>query len=164
MKIKVDYRELKNFKKKLEKVKENLPNKLEEIAVAEGVKFVKEAQRIVDRERIYASRNYKRSFHSDDTAKVEGNKITVGVGNLANYASFVEKGFRSHFVPGYWQGNVFVYDRNAKGGMYVGPYKGVFPGRWVVKRALNTVSLTQNARISRKLKSFIAQTLNGQGL
>lgn len=159
MRAKVDYRELKEFKKKLEKAKDGLPDKLGEMAVAEGVKFVKEAQRIVDNERIYASRNYKRSFHSDDTAKVEGNKITVGVGNLANYASFVEKGFRSHFVPGYWQGNVFVYDRNAKGGMYVGPYKGVFEGRWVVKRALHTISLTQNARLKRKIKRYIEETL-----
>ena len=161
MRAKVDCKELKDFKKRLEKVKKELPNKLEEMAVSEGVKFVKEATKIVDREKIYASRNYKRSFHSDDKAKVEGGKITVGVGNTANYASFVEKGFRSHFVPGYWQGNVFVYDRNAKGGMYVGPYKGVFEGRWVVKRALHTVKLTQNARLKRKIEEYLKQELNG---
>lgn len=161
MRAKVDCRELKNFKKKLQKIKEELPNKLGEMAVAEGVKFVKEAKRIVDNERIYASRNYKRSFHSDNEAKVEGGKITVGVGNTANYASFVEKGFRSHFVPGYWQGDVFVYDRRAEGGMYVGPYKGVVEGRWVVKRAIHTVKLTQNARLKRKIEQYLNQELNG---
>ena len=46
------------------------------------------------------------------------------VGNSAKYASEIEFGFRSHFVPGYWVGNSFVYDRNAGKGMYVGPKDG----------------------------------------
>lgn len=177
MKLKVDLKNLKQCRDNLKTLKKDMPKQLEQMVVAEGVKFVKEAKRIVDAEKIYASRYYKKSFHSDDGAKFEGNKIKVVIGNTANYASYIEKGFRSHFVPGYWQNNVFVYDRNAKKGMIVGSYKiketkckdgrifkravptGTVAGRWVIKRAIRQVKLTQKARFERKMKNFIESTL-----
>jgi len=58
------------------------------------------------------------------------------VGNSSEYASFIEKGFRSHFVPGYWVGNSFAYDRNAGKGMFVGGKQNTFvQGKYMLEKA-----------------------------
>lgn len=173
MRMKTDLKNLKRYKKNLQGMKKDIPRLLGKMAVAEGNKFVKEAVKITDAEKIYASKTYERSFHSDDTAHTSNNKITVGIGNYANYSGYIEKGFRSHFVPGYWRGNIFLYDPTAKKGMIVGSYKiketrckngrifkravptGTVPGKWVVKRAVEKVRLTQKARFERRITKFI---------
>lgn len=173
MRMKIDLKNLKQYKKNLQGMKKDIPRLLAKMAVAEGNKFVKEAVRITDREKIYASKTYERSFSREDKARVSNGKISIGVGNYANYSGYIEKGFRSHFVPGYWKGNVFVYDPTAKKGMIVGSYKiketrrknggifkravptGMVPGKWVVKRAVEKVQLTQRARFERRITKFI---------
>ncbi len=174
MRMKIDLKNIKQYKKNLQDMKRDFPKYLAEMAVAEGNKFVKEAVRITDSEKIYASKTYERSFHSDDTAKISDGKVTVGIGNYANYSGYIEKGFRSHFVPGYWRGNVFVYDPTAKKGMIVGSYTikptvckngkifnravptGTVKGKWVFKRACEKIKLTQKARFERKIKEYIS--------
>ncbi len=148
--MKNDFKTLKN---NLKKAIDDLPQFMNQLAVGEGVNAVKRAKRITDEEKIYITRNYKRSWHSDDKAEVKGFEYTVNVGNTAEYAIYVEKGFRRHFVPGYWEGDVFVYDRNSKAGAVFGPVKG----RWVLKRALDETEATQKARIERKIEKFFKE-------
>ena len=173
MRVRVDLRNIKQYKKNLEDMKKDFPRYFAKMAVAEGNKFVKEAVRITDSERIYASKTYERSFHSDDTAQVSNGKVTVSIGNYANYSGYIEKGFRSHFVPGYWRGRVFVYDPTSKKGMIVGSYKiketrckngrifkravptGTVPGKWVFKRACEKIKLTQKARFEHKIRYYM---------
>lgn len=177
MRMKIDIKNLERYKKNLHDIKKDIPRLLGKMAVAEGNKFVKEAVRITDNEKIYASKTYERSFHSDDTARISNGKITVEVGNYANYSGYIETGFRSHFVPGYWKGNVFVYDPTAKKGMIVGSYKiketrckngrifkravpaGTVKGKWVSKRAMEKVRLTQKARFERQIAGFMERIL-----
>ena len=171
--MRIDLKNLKQYRKNLQDIKKDFPMYLAEMAVAEGNKFVKEAVRITDNERIYASKTYERSFHSDDTAVVSTGKVTVGIGNYANYSGYIEKGFRSHFVPGYWRGRVFVYDTTAKKGMIVGSYTiketrckngkmfkravptGTVAGKWVFKRACEKIKLTQRERFEGKINYYI---------
>ena len=171
--MRIDIKNLKQYKKNLEDMKKDFPKYFAEMAVFEGNKFVREAVRITDDEKIYASKTYERSFHSDGTAQISNGKITVGIGNYANYAGYIEKGFRSHFVPGYWRGRVFVYDPTSKKGMIVGSYTiketrckngrmfkravptGTVSGKWVFKRACEKIKLTQRERFERKINYYI---------
>lgn len=46
--------------------------------------------------------------------------LTLTIGSTVNYAKWVEKGHGQRpgrFIPGYWAGKRFVYDRGAPGGM-----------------------------------------------
>lgn len=171
--IRIDLKNMRKFKKNLQDMKGSFSDFLGQTVVAEGTKFVQKAVKTTRNEHIFASGNYKRSFHSDPHASISNDKITVGMGNYSNYALYIEKGFRSHFVPGYWQGKVFVYDPTAKKGMIVGSYRiketrckngrifkravpyGTVPGKKVVERSLKVVKLTQKERYERKIRRYI---------
>lgn len=85
-----------------------------------------------------------------------GNSYVVEIFNNTEYASFVENGFRAHWVPGYWQGKTFVYDPNAKTGMQVGPKNG-----WVEGRFMMTISMKEIEReLPRYLEKRSAELLN----
>jgi len=86
----------------------------------------------------------------------QGNAYVVEIFNNLDYASFVEYGFRSHWVPGYWKGKRFIYDPNSKTGMYVGPKNG-----WVEGRFMMTISMQEIEReLPRYLERRMAQLLN----
>jgi len=175
----VDNRQLKEFEQNRRRLAEQVPECMEELIKGEGVFAVKEAKRICSSEQISpstkgSSGNYRNSFHSGDKdSKYEGpaehdgsqpvrtgNKYTVDVYNNLDYAKHLEYGFRSHFVPGHWEGKTFVYQRNdPAGGMYVGKPGGYIRGRYVLKRAIKNTKDTQAARLrikqERKIKEFL---------
>ncbi len=69
-----------------------------------------------------------------------GNYLYVEIYNTKEYSSFVENGFRAHFVPGTWSGNVFLYDHDAKEGMFVGDKKsGWVEGKFMLRISVNEV-------------------------
>jgi len=78
---------------------------------------------------------YYRASWQAGPVKRSGNTWTKRVWNNADYAYYLEYGFRSHFVPGEWVGNVFRYDPSASGGMYVGPKGGYVRGDFTLKRS-----------------------------
>lgn len=85
-----------------------------------------------------------------------GNAYVVEIYNPLEYASYVEYGFRSHWVPGRWEGKQFVYDKNADTGMYVGPKNG-----WVEGRFMMTISMQEIEReLPRYLEKRMTQLLN----
>lgn len=71
--------------------------------------------------------------------KHSGDYFIIEIYNNTEYASFVENGFRSHFVPGHWEGKVFVYNKNEKGGMYVGKKDGWVEGKFMLKISVKEV-------------------------
>lgn len=144
-----------DLQKAFNRLQADMPNVMNKLAVGEGVDVVDNATRITGEEKIYRSRNYERSWHSDDVAKVEGDEYSVEVGNTADYAEYIEKGFRRHFVPGYWEGDIFVYDPSAKGGATFGPYTG----KRVLERSMKETEATQQARLERKLRKMLKDYL-----
>ena len=55
-------------------------------------------------------------------------------------------------VPGHWEGNTFVYNRDdPEGGMFVGPKGGYVRGHFTMKRAAKKTKDSQQARVSRKI-------------
>lgn len=147
--------DFKKLARELERLADDIPKIMNELAVGEGANVVKIAKRITNDEQIYRTRNYKRSFHSDDKARVAGDTYFVNAGNTAEYAEYIEKGFKRHFVPGHWEGDIFVYDHNEKTGAVFGPMQG----RWVMKRAAEETEATQQARLERKLNKKLNKKL-----
>ena len=90
---------------------------------------------------------------------------SVDIENDAPYASFVEdgwsttaKGVTSRFVPGYWLGEHFVYDPNAKTGMTLKhkEYKGKHMAR------INVIKTQYH--LNAEYKKFMQKFFEGQNL
>ena len=149
----VNKNELVQWIGKMEALKDDVPDIMSQIAVGEGVYAVKQARLIckTDTPDIVNTGDYRRNWKSDKTARRSGKKYIVRFYNPLEYASHLEHGFRSHFVPGHWEGNTFVYNRDdPEGGMFVGPKGGYVRGHFTMKRAVKTTLKNQDARIQRK--------------
>lgn len=92
-----------------------------------------------------------------------GGHYTVVVLNNLRYASYVEYGHRQQpgrFIPGYWEGERFVYAPGATGGM-------VLKDSWVKGRFMLTIStqeLEQQAPaiLEKKLYNFLKERLDAE--
>ena len=78
----------------------------------------------------------------------------VSLVNGATYAVWVNDGHKQRpgrFIPGYWEGNHFRYDPNAKGGM-------VLKQSWVKGRFFVEISISQLAE-SKQIEQIIYKHL-----
>lgn len=151
--VSVNRNELVRYIAQLQELKADVPAIMGEIAVGEGVYAVKQARLICknDVPDIVNTGDYRRNWKSDTTARRSGNRYIVRFYNPLDYAGHIEHGFRSHFVPGHWDGNTFVYNKNdPEGGMFVGPKGGYVRGRFTLRRAAKRTQDTQQARVRRK--------------
>lgn len=168
------------FQRQLEALKNDIPDIMEELIVGEGVYAVKQAKLICknDRPDIVNNGDYRNNFHAGNKALTHSNNndhdgskpqrtgkaYRIDVYNNLDYAKPLEYGFRSHFVPGHWDGRTFVYQRNdPEGGMYVGPYKGYVRGHFTLRRAIKRTKDTQDARLNRKINRIIKERLTPGG-
>ena len=168
-------KELRQFRDNLERLKGRAPEVMEEILIGEGVYAVGQARKIVTNAGVVNTGAYRYNFHTGTKAQPahtsarihdgskprrQGRTWVIDVYNNLDYASFLEMGFRSHFVPGHWEGNTFVYQRNdPEGGMYVGPWGGYVQGTWALRTAMRRTEMTQKARIQRKFDRIIRDEL-----
>ncbi|MFV0351225.1 MAG: HK97 gp10 family phage protein [Oscillospiraceae bacterium] len=154
----VDYGDLVTFRNNLQALLDDVPNIMDELVVGEGVYAVKQAVRLCQEKKIDNTSLYKRSFHADEKAHRSGDEYRISFYNNADYAKHIEYGFRSHFVPGHWEGSTFVYaQKDPAGGMYVGPRGGYVPGKFVFRLACRAVATTKDARLRRKLYAALRQ-------
>lgn len=150
--------ELELYIEKLKELQNDVPEIMDRIAVGEGIYAVKQARSICknDSPDIVNTGDYRRNWKSDQAAKRVGRRSIVRFYNPLDYAGPLEYGFRAHFVPGHWEGNTFVYNRDdPEGGMFVGPSGGYVRGHFVLKRAAKRTKDTQQARVSRKISRAI---------
>lgn len=158
---------LAEFANEIARAEKDVPAFMDECAVAEG-RFARTwAVRLARQQRfppgsskegkmnLHNTGNYINSFHSGDRAVRSGLYYKIDVFNNADYAKHIEFGFRSHWVPGYFAGKVFVYQPGFPGGMYVGPKNGFVPGSFIIKKAVEYTKQTQDARLSRKERDFL---------
>ena len=92
-----------------------------------GVEFLKLVQDEILRRKVIDTRLLLASFHkgADNSVwELTDGGLTLEVGSTLNYAGYVNdghwtnpKGVQRRFVPGYWEGDRFIYDPSAKGGM-----------------------------------------------
>lgn len=149
----VNHRGVADFGAKLLALQEDMPNIMSDLVVGEARYAAGEAKKIckTDSPDIVNTGDYRRNWKHDTTAMRRGNSYSARCYNVLDYASHLEHGFRSHFVPGHWEGNVFVYSRDdPEGGMYVGPRNGYVRGHFTLKRAKKRTLDSQWPRLSRK--------------
>ena len=92
-----------------------------------GTDFLRIVQDEIIRLKVMDTRLLLASFHEGGDGNVweiRDGGLTLEVGTNVSYASYVNdghwlnpKGVEKRFVPGYWRGDRFVYDPNAKTGM-----------------------------------------------
>lgn len=154
--------EFERFAQKFQALVKTMPDLMNQLAVGEGVHAVGQAKRICKNEDIVNTGNYRNSWQSDKKATRRGHVYSVRVSNNSDYATHLEYGFRSHFVPGHWEGNSFKYERGAKEGMYVGPRGGVVLGHHTLRRASAQTQRTQRARLARKAEKFFRDKMEAE--
>ena len=148
----VDNSELLAFQNQIQALKDDIPEIMDSLAVGEGRYARDQARKICKEENIVNTGDYRRNFKSGTKAIRAGNSYKIDVFNNLDYAKPLEYGFRSHFVPGHWEGNTFVYNRDdPEGGMFVGPKGGYVRGHFTMKRAAKKTKDSQQARVSRKI-------------
>lgn len=169
----VDNRQMEQFQRKLEALRDSVPKLMNRLVVGEGVYAVGQARKICKAEGIVNNGTYRMNFHAGTRALAHGGEAAhdgspprrsglsykIDVYNNLDYAKHLEYGFRSHFVPGYWAGNTFVYQPGFPGGMYVGPKNGFVQGRFTLLRAVRRTKATQDARLKRKADQIIREGL-----
>lgn len=156
----VDNSELVAFQAQLQALENDIPEIMDQLAVGEGRYARDQARKICKEESIVNTGNYRRNFKSGTKAIRAGRAYKIDVFNNLDYAKPLEYGFRSHFVPGHWEGSSFVYQRNdPEGGMFVGPPGGFVRGHFTLLRAVKRTKTTQAARLNRKMDRIIKDRL-----
>lgn len=161
----IDRRGMDAFGAQLETLGKDITEIMDELIVGEGVYAVKQARLICksDAPDIVNTGDYRRNFDADKKAIRTGQSYRISVYNNLDYAKPLEYGFRSHFVPGRWEGNVFVHIPNdPEGGMFVGPKNGYVRGHFTLRRAVKRTKDTQAARLNRKMDRLIRERLKGK--
>lgn len=156
----VDNSELVAFQAQLQALENDIPEIMDQLAVGEGRYARDQARKICKEEGIVNTGDYRRNFKSGTKAIRAGRSYKIDVFNNLDYAKPLEYGFRSHFVPGHWEGSSFVYQKNdPEGGMYVGPPGGFVRGHFTLLRAVKRTKQTQAARLNRKMDRIIRDRL-----
>lgn len=156
----VDNSELVAFQNKLQALENDIPEIMDQLAVGEGRYARDQARKICKEEGIVNTGDYRRNFKSGTKAIRAGRAYKIDVFNNLDYAKPLEYGFRSHFVPGHWEGSSFVYQKNdPEGGMFVGPPGGFVRGHFTLLRAVKHTKTTQAARLNRKMDRIIKDRL-----
>lgn len=156
----VDNSELVAFQAKIQALKDDIPEIMDSLVVGEGMYARDQARKICKNEGIVNTGNYRRNFKCGARAIRSGSFHKIDIFNGLDYAKPLEYGFRSHFVPGHWDGSSFVYQRNdPDGGMHVGPRGGYVRGHFTLRRAVKRTKTTQAARLNRKINRIINDRL-----
>ncbi len=124
----IDMSEYREFFGKLEKAASgDFKRELETFLDGVGNEFLRIVEEEIKCLQVMDSRQLLASFHKDAAEniwKMEDDGLTLEVGSCTSYAGYVNdghwtntKGVAMRFVPGYWEGDKFIYDPGAEGGM-----------------------------------------------
>ena len=123
-----DMREFREFFQRMEKAAQgDFRKELELYLEGIGNEFLRIVQDEIIRREVIDSRQLLASFHRNADGnlwEISDGGLTLEVGSSVNYAGYVNdghwttrKGVKQRFVPGYWNGDRFIYDPSAEGGM-----------------------------------------------
>lgn len=162
--VNFDMSELKQFFQQMENAargnfKEDFTVWLEAI----GFDFLRVVQDEIKNRKVIDSRLLLDSFTKDDSGNVWrmlDDGLTLEVGTNVNYANYVEKGHWTNpqgtaqrFVPGYWEGDRFIYDKNAESGMVL--KQKWIEGKHYFESALRIYETIFKESTERKLQQWI---------
>ena len=126
--VEFDMSEYRAFFERLERAaKGDFRKEMELYLEGVGFDFLRVVQDEIVRRKVMDSRQLLASFEKGGDGNVwsiEEGGLVLEVGTSVEYAGYVNdghwtntKGVERRFVPGYWQGDRFIYDPAAKGGM-----------------------------------------------
>jgi len=173
--VDVDVSEFKAFFQKMERAaKGDFRKELELFLEAIGNEFLAEVQdALIHRHKNTGLGQLVSSFVKDDEHNIwsyEDGGLTLEVGSSLEYAIYVNSGHRTldpaknkhftlksgelaRFVPGYWQGKRFIYDRSADGGMVLRLHW--VDGLYFFDFALGKMEKTISAALDKKLQDWL---------
>ena len=147
-----------DFRKELELFLEGLGNE-----------FLRIVQDEIIRRKVMDTRLLLASFEKDTEGSIwrlEDGGLTLEVGSSVEYAKFVEdghwknpKGVERRFVPGYWQGDRFIYDPGAKTGMVL--KQDWVEGKHYFESALRILNRLYPELLDRKLQEWLDRYFGG---
>lgn len=91
-----------------------------------------------------------------------GNSYVVEIFNPLEYASFIENGFRAHWVPGEWIGNQFKYIEGHNKGMQVGEKNGWVEGRFMMHISIKEIERELPRYLERRSAELLNNIVNGR--
>lgn len=91
-----------------------------------------------------------------------GNSYVVEIFNNVEYASFVEHGFRAHWVPGEWKGKQFQYIPGHDKGMQVGPKNGWVEGKFMMTISMKEIERELPKYLAKRQEELLVQILHGR--
>lgn len=156
----VDYRELERLQGRIGRAVDNrvIESWIEECLQDMAKKLVRKIK-----QRTPVNTGLLRNSWKISSIKKIGNSYEIEVFTEVEYAKYVEEGFRAHFVPGYWSGSQFVYDKNAKTGMQVGKPGTYVKGRFMVLLSEFDLEREKTAFIRRKQQQLLKKLIQGGG-
>ncbi len=162
--VNIDFSEMKRFFESVNKLGNgDIEKELKLFLEGIGVEFLRVLRDEIKRREVVDSRQLLKSFNKDDENNIwelkEGN-LTLEVGTSVNYAKYVNDGHGTcppgverRFVPGYWKGDRFIYDKSAKGGMVL---KADFvDGKPYWDKAVMTIEKMLPGLMEAKMRQFI---------
>lgn len=157
-KVKVDFRQLKRFADRFEKManEELVEQFIREALLEIGKKLIAKTKR-----KTPVNTGLLRNSWQIGNIERQGDEYVVEVYTDLEYASFVENGFRAHWVPGEWKGKQFVYDPDAKTGMQVGKKGAWVPGKFMMTISKNEIEREMPRYIQRKQLELLKRIING---
>ena len=156
LRARIDIKGLQKFKRELQKLEKGAER--EELIRECLIEIAKRAIRKV-RKRTPVNTGKLRSDWKIGDIKKSGDTYDVDIFTDNEYAPFVENGFRAHFVPGYWEGKQFVYDKNAKTGMQVGKPGSWVSGKFMLRISTKEVEQEMPRIIEHRKKKFLESRL-----
>ena len=125
-----------------------------------GVEFLNEVREQIITKNVKRNSLLLHSFKKggeDNVWELDLGALRLEVGTNLEYGLWVNNGHRQQpgrFIPGYWEGNKFIYDRNAKGGM-------VLKAKWVegkhyFDKAIEIFAPQFEKSFERKLEKWLA--------
>lgn len=135
--VKYDFSEYRAFFAKMRAAKSGFHKELEQWLDAIGVEFLNEVREQIISRRVIRTSYLLHTFEkgaADNVWEADFGALRLEVGTVLEYALWVNNGHRTfdpektrhftlangelaRFVPGYWKGDEFIYDKSAKGGM-----------------------------------------------
>lgn len=134
-----------------------------------GNEFLRILQDEIVRRKVMDSRQLLASFEKGGDGNVwsiEEGGLVLEVGTSVEYAGYVNdghwantKGVERRFVPGYWQGDRFIYDPAAKGGMMLKQHW--VEGKYYWESALRILDRIYPELLEAKLQDWIDRYFGG---
>lgn len=168
--IDIDMSEFKAFFGSMEKAaKGDFRKELDLFLEGLGNEFLRIVQDEIIRRKVMDTRLLLASFEKDTEGniwRIEDDGLTLEVGSSVDYAKFVEdghwknpKGVKKRFVPGYWQGDRFVYDPEAKTGMVL--KQDWVEGKHYFESALRILNRIYPEMLDRKMQEWLDRYFGG---